>query len=108
MRYTRLGKTDLSVSVLALGTWAFRQNLDVVAELTGVAAQAGIPLPQLAIARTITNPAVDVAVFGARRAAQLDARTPAADVELCLGDLARIDEILAGAAPVTGPAPEGM
>jgi aryl-alcohol dehydrogenase-like predicted oxidoreductase len=86
----------------------FRRNLDVVARLNGFAAERGIPLAQLAVAWTVNNPAVDVAVVGARRASQLDALIPAAEVELSAPDVDTIDAILADAAPVTGPAPEGM
>jgi aryl-alcohol dehydrogenase-like predicted oxidoreductase len=86
----------------------FRRNLGVVARLNGFAAERGIPLPQLAVAWTINNPAVDVAVVGARSAAQLEALTPAAEVELSARDVDTINEILADAAPVAGPAPEGM
>jgi aryl-alcohol dehydrogenase-like predicted oxidoreductase len=86
----------------------FRRNLDVVARLNQFATDHGIALPQLAVAWTIKNPAVDVAIVGARRASQLDAVTPATDVELSADDVEAIDAILADAAPVTGPAPEGM
>jgi aryl-alcohol dehydrogenase-like predicted oxidoreductase len=86
----------------------FRRNLDVVARLNDFAAARGIPLPQLAVAWTISNSAVDVAIVGARRASQLEGLVPAADIKLSPEDLQAIDEILEGAAPVTGPAPEGM
>ncbi|MDX6227587.1 MAG: hypothetical protein QOI76_977 [Frankiales bacterium] len=86
----------------------FRRNLDVVARLDGLAAERDIPLPQLAVAWTLSNPAVDVAVVGARRASQLDALRPAAEVELSAHDVDTINAILADASPVTGPAPEGM
>jgi hypothetical protein len=86
----------------------FRRNLDVVSWLNDFAAERGIPLPQLAVAWTINNPAVDVAVVGARRASQLDALAPAADLELSAHGIDTIDAVLADAAPVTGPAPEGM
>jgi aryl-alcohol dehydrogenase-like predicted oxidoreductase len=86
----------------------FRRNLEVVTRLNGFAAERGIALPQLAVAWTVNNPAVDVAIVGARRASQLRALTPAADVELSVQDADTINAILADAAPVTGPAPEGM
>jgi aryl-alcohol dehydrogenase-like predicted oxidoreductase len=86
----------------------FRRNLDVVARLKDFAAERAIALPQIAVGWTINNPAVDVAVVGARRAGQLEALLPAAEVELEPQDVAAIDEILADATPVTGPAPEGM
>jgi aryl-alcohol dehydrogenase-like predicted oxidoreductase len=86
----------------------FRRNLEVVARLDGFAAERGIPLPQFAVAWTVNNPAVDVAILGARSASQLGTLTPAADVELSAPDAEAINAILADAAPVTGPAPEGM
>jgi aryl-alcohol dehydrogenase-like predicted oxidoreductase len=86
----------------------FRRNLDVVARLKGFAAERGVPLPQLAVAWTVDNPAVDVAIVGARRPAQLDTLVPAGDLKLTADDVEEIDAILAGAAPVAGPAPEGM
>lgn len=85
----------------------FRRNLDVVARLNAFAGQRGIPLPQLAVAWAIGNPAVNVAVVGARRASQLHALTPAADVDLSADDADTIDAILSGAAPVTGPPLKG-
>ena len=86
----------------------FRHNLDVVARLNSFAGERGIPLPQLAVAWTINNPAVDVAIVGARRASQLDALTPAVDVALSEDDVDAIDAILSDATPVIGHAPEGM
>ncbi|MDT7723686.1 MAG: hypothetical protein QOI21_262 [Actinomycetota bacterium] len=90
------------------GADTFRRNLAVVARLNSFAGERGIGLPQLAIAWTLNNPAVDVAIVGARRASQLDALMPAVDVELSARDVETIDAILSDAAPVTGPAPEGM
>jgi aryl-alcohol dehydrogenase-like predicted oxidoreductase len=49
-----------------------------------------------------------VAIVGARRASQLDALAPAASIELSTDDHDTIEAILADAAPVGGPAPEGM
>ncbi|MEA2685096.1 MAG: hypothetical protein QOE93_291 [Actinomycetota bacterium] len=86
----------------------FRRNLDVVAQLNLFATERGIPLPQIAVAWTIADPAVTVAIVGARSASQLAALTPAAHIELTAHDLDTIEAILAGAAPVGGPAPEGM
>ncbi|MCU1375420.1 MAG: ral stress protein [Actinomycetia bacterium] len=86
----------------------FRRNLGVVTRLTELAVQWGVSVPQLAVAWTIGNPSVDVAIVGARRSAQLDALMPAVDVRLGVDDLHRIDAILAEAAPISGPTPEGM
>jgi hypothetical protein len=60
------------------------------------------------VAWTISHPAVDVAIIGARQPAHLSDTTSAADVELTEQDRADIAGILADAAPVHGPSPEGM
>jgi aryl-alcohol dehydrogenase-like predicted oxidoreductase len=86
----------------------FRQNLAVVERLKGLARERGMSLPQLAVAWTLTNPAVDVAIVGARRPAQLEETASAADIEVSAADLQEIDAILADALPVWGPHPEGM
>jgi aryl-alcohol dehydrogenase-like predicted oxidoreductase len=86
----------------------FRQNLAVVERLKVLARARGMSLPQLAVAWTLANPAVDVAVVGARRAAQHDETAAAADIEVSTADLQEIDAILADALPVRGPHPEGM
>ena len=86
----------------------FRGNLDVVGQLSRFASEGGLPLPQLAVAWVIRNPAVNAAIVGARRASQLAALTRAASIQLSAADLDTIETILAGAAPVAGPAPEGM
>jgi aryl-alcohol dehydrogenase-like predicted oxidoreductase len=86
----------------------FRQNLAVVARLKVLARERSISLPQLAVAWTLANPAVDVAVVGARRASHLDETAAAADIEISAADLQEIDEIMADALPVWGPHPEGM
>jgi len=84
----------------------FRRNLDVVARLDHFAGSRGISLPQLAVAWTIHNPTVDVAIIGARRAGQLEGVAPAADVGLTAEELDTIAAILADAASGAGPAPE--
>jgi aryl-alcohol dehydrogenase-like predicted oxidoreductase len=86
----------------------FERNLAVVAGLKQYADGRGITLPQLAVAWVISHPAVHVAIVGARRASQLDTTLPAADVSLTAQDREEIDRILADAAPVVGPSPEGM
>jgi aryl-alcohol dehydrogenase-like predicted oxidoreductase len=73
----------------------FRRNLVVVERLKGFARERDIGLPQLAVAWTLANPAVQVAIVGARRPAQLDGTASAADVELSAADLQEIDAILA-------------
>jgi aryl-alcohol dehydrogenase-like predicted oxidoreductase len=86
----------------------FKRNLEVARGLQEYAERRGITLPQLAVAWVISHPAVHVAIVGARRASQLDSTLPAAEIELTEAARAEIDQILAGAAPVVGPSPEGM
>jgi hypothetical protein len=62
----------------------------------------------LAIAWALANPAVDVAIVGARRPQQLTQTAPAADVEFSKEALQKIGQIMKDAAPTGGPSPEGM
>jgi aryl-alcohol dehydrogenase-like predicted oxidoreductase len=87
---------------------SLRRNVAVVERLKGVARKRGIALPQLAVAWTLANAAVHVAIVGARRPSQLDGTADAAGLELSRADLQEIDAILADAVPVQGPHPEGM
>ena len=86
----------------------FRRNLAVAERLKALARERDITLPQLAVAWTLANPAVHVAIVGARRPDQLDETAAAADIKLSEDDLKEIDAILADAVPVWGPHPEGM
>jgi aryl-alcohol dehydrogenase-like predicted oxidoreductase len=87
---------------------AFRQNLAVVRDLTQFAARRDATAAQLAIAWTLSNPAVDVAIVGARSAEQIRQTAPAADLRLSPEDIAQIELILRGEVAVGGPAPEAM
>ncbi|MEN3356925.1 MAG: hypothetical protein V7637_907 [Mycobacteriales bacterium] len=86
----------------------FHRNLQVVDRLKELARQRAMSLPELAVAWTLANPAVDVTILGARRPSQLDGTAAAVDLHLSPADLGEIDALLAGAAPVWGPRPEGM
>ncbi len=68
----------------------------------------GITVAQLAVAWVLANPAVDVAIVGARRPQQLVETAPAADVQLSQETLAEIEGIMQIAVPMGGPSPEGM
>jgi aryl-alcohol dehydrogenase-like predicted oxidoreductase len=87
---------------------AYQRNLAVVEALKVLAADHGISVSQLAIAWTLANPAVHVAIVGARHAAHVDDSLAAADVTLSDDDLAEIDKLMVSATPVSGPSPEGM
>jgi len=86
----------------------FARDLELVDRLKEYAVAHGITLPQLAVAWTISNPAVDVAIVGARHPAHLDDPVAAADIRLSSFDRDEIDAILANAVEIVGPAPEAM
>ncbi len=87
---------------------AFHRNLAVVRELTDFAERRGATVAQLAIAWTLANRAVDVAIVGARSAEQIRQTAPAADLRLTSEDLAQIESMLRSEVAVGGPAPEAM
>ena len=86
----------------------FRRNLAVAHDLAVFAARRGATVAQLAIAWTLSNPAVDVAIVGARSPHQLRQTAPAAEFRITPDDLAQIELILRGEVAVGGPAPERM
>jgi aryl-alcohol dehydrogenase-like predicted oxidoreductase len=87
---------------------SYRRNLAAVHALDKFAADRGMTASQLAIARTLVNPAVHVAIVGARQAHHVQDSLAAADLSLSNADLATIDNIMASATPVTGPSPESV
>jgi aryl-alcohol dehydrogenase-like predicted oxidoreductase len=88
---------------------SFERNLRAVDLLRQLAeGELGITLPQLAVAWTLHNPAVDVAIVGTRDPAHVDEALVAADIVLDDEVMQRIDQIMIGAVPVGGPSPEGM
>ena len=86
----------------------YGHNLAAVHALEKFAADRGITVSQLAIAWTLANPAVHVAIVGARTAQHVEDSLAAADLTLSEADLAEIDTIMATAAPATGPSPESV
>lgn len=86
----------------------FAKNLDVVSALKTFAAKRGISVAQLAIAWTLANPAVDVAIVGVRNPKHVGELTSASRIALTPEDLREIDTIIAAAVPIGGPSPEGM
>jgi aryl-alcohol dehydrogenase-like predicted oxidoreductase len=86
----------------------YRHNLATVRTLEAFAADRGITVSQLAIAWTLANPAVHVAIVGARQPAHIEDSLRAAEVALSNAVLNEIDMIMASATPVAGPSPEGM
>jgi len=91
----------------------YRRNLAAVRALEKLAADRGITISQLAIAWTLANPAVHVAIVGARQARHVEDSLAAADITLSAADLADIDTIMAtavttAAVAASGPSPESV
>jgi aryl-alcohol dehydrogenase-like predicted oxidoreductase len=87
----------------------FRRNVEIARELALFAAdELGCTVSQLAIAWTLANPAVHVAIVGARKAAHIEDSVGALDVVLTDDHMARIDEICSSAVSAEGPQPEAM
>jgi aryl-alcohol dehydrogenase-like predicted oxidoreductase len=86
----------------------FRRNLAVVRDLAEFAVRRQATVAQLAIAWTLANPTVHVAIVGARNPAQIRQTAPGADLQLTPEELAEIELMLVGEVGVGGPAPEGM
>jgi aryl-alcohol dehydrogenase-like predicted oxidoreductase len=84
----------------------FLRNLEVIAQLEHLAADLGITISQLAIAWTLAQPGVHVAIVGAQHLGYLQESAGAAGVTLSDADLASIEEIMTSATPVGGPYPE--
>jgi aryl-alcohol dehydrogenase-like predicted oxidoreductase len=72
-----------------------QRKFDVVDELRTLALQAGLSLPQLALAFTLAHPGVTAAIIGPRTSVQLEDLLGAADVRLSTDVLDRIDELVA-------------
>ena len=103
---TTFGGDDWRITSAVFTGEGYRRNLAVVRALEKFAADRGITVSQLAIAWTLANPAVHVAIVGARRADHVQDSLAAADIALGSSDLAEIDAIMSAAMPVSGPSPE--
>jgi len=68
---------------------------DTVDQLAKLADEAGIPLPTLAVAWTLANPAITAPIVGASRPEQLDATVAALDTSLDDDLLATLNELTA-------------
>ncbi|RZQ60792.1 aldo/keto reductase [Amycolatopsis suaedae] len=87
---------------------SLRRNLAVVDELKAFAADRGATVSQLAIAWTLAQDGVHVAIVGARKARNIEDSLAAADLDLSADDLAEIDRITAAGVQVDGASPEGI
>jgi aryl-alcohol dehydrogenase-like predicted oxidoreductase len=86
----------------------FERNLSTVAELERFARDRGHTVSQLAIAWTLANPSVDVAIVGSRHARHIEDSIGALEIELSPEDMAEIDSLMSAAVAVAGPSPEAM
>jgi hypothetical protein len=88
---------------------AFNRNLAVVDQLRRFAVdELACSVAQLAVAWTLANPAVNVAIVGARHPNHIEDSLAAAELSLGEAELEQIDRIMADAVPIGGPSPEAM
>ncbi|MFN8522777.1 MAG: aldo/keto reductase [Chloroflexota bacterium] len=81
-----------------LGGENFRKNVAVVERLKAeVAAPLGVPVSQVALAWVLRNPAVSVALVGARNPGEVDQNLAGVELKLGEADMAKINSIMAGA-----------
>jgi aryl-alcohol dehydrogenase-like predicted oxidoreductase len=86
---------------------AYEHNLERIGELADFAQrELGVTVGKLAVAWTLANPVVHVAIVGTRNPAHVQDALDAADLTLSSNTLARIDEILSDVTPLAGPTPE--
>jgi len=86
---------------------AFQRNLEVVRDLERLAEDGlGTSVSELAIAWTLANPGVHVAIVGARSPGHIEESVAAAGLRLSDGVLEEIERIMVRAVPIAGPFPE--
>jgi aryl-alcohol dehydrogenase-like predicted oxidoreductase len=102
---TRFADTDWRSSSAIFKGQDFERNLAVVSELGDIARREHITLAQLAIAWTLSNPAVQVAIVGMSNLHHVDEAIAAAEVEFDSTTMTQIDEIVRGAVEVVLPGP---
>ncbi|WP_341279257.1 aldo/keto reductase family protein [Paenibacillus sp. FSL H8-0537] len=78
------------------GQWLRTEVLQAVSKLSTTAQEAGLTLPQLAIAWVLQNPQVSAAIIGASNPGQIKENVKAAGIRLAPDLLKQIDEILEG------------
>jgi aryl-alcohol dehydrogenase-like predicted oxidoreductase len=105
---TKFADNDWRSKSPAFSGEKFEKNIAVVERLKELAEKLRLTVAQLAIAWVLANPAVDVAIVGARRPKQLEQTVKAAEVELSPKTLQEIEGIMQDAEPTGGPSPEGM
>jgi len=85
----------------------YEYNLKRVNELSEFASkELGVTVAQLAIAWTLANPSVHVAIVGSRSPDHVRDTLSAVELELDEQSLSRIEDIMCDIIPVAGPSPE--
>ena len=72
----------------------FQKNLDLVAAVEAMATDRGVTPAQLALAWVLAKAPNTVTIPGTRKIHRLDENAAAADVELSVDDIARLDEVM--------------
>ncbi|TMG65449.1 MAG: aldo/keto reductase [Chloroflexi bacterium] len=87
----------------------YRRNLRIVDALGRFAhLELGTTVSRLAVAWTLANPAVQVAIVGTRNPRHIDDAIAGADLKLDQQALRRIDEMISAEVAVGGPTPESV
>jgi aryl-alcohol dehydrogenase-like predicted oxidoreductase len=96
---SRAASSEMNV---AMGNILTDERIEAVDRLRPVAEQAGVSLPELALAWVLRRTELASAIIGATRPEQVFANAKASGIELTPDTLAAIDDAL-GDAPVTQP-----
>ncbi len=87
----------------------YRRNLRIVEGLSRFAElELGTTVSRLAVAWTLANPAVDVAIVGTRNPHHIEDAIAAAGLKLDAQAMRMIDEIVSAEVAVGGPTPESV
>lgn len=78
------------------GQWLRTEVLEAVSNLSSIASEVGLTLPQLAIAWVLQNPQVSSAIIGASKPEQVIENAKAAGVRLDREVMLEIDRVLEG------------
>jgi aryl-alcohol dehydrogenase-like predicted oxidoreductase len=105
---TRFGDDDWRSQSDIFRAEKLRRNVAVVRRLEEVAERLGCTLSQLAIAWTLANDAVHVAIVGTRNHRHIEEAIGAGEIELSGDELAEIDGIMEDAVEARGPTPESV
>ncbi len=76
-----------------MGPWFTKEGLEAVRRLTTVAQEAGLSLPELAIAWCLRRPEVTSAIIGATKLEHVEQNAAAAEIELSDDVVAAVDRV---------------